>query len=284
MPKFRYVKRSQIWAPGNNPRKNIPEEAIAERRESIRQVGILHPLIVTEEPNRHDGTPYKLNAGFIRYFASEGVLDDIPVMIRDAGGASMTEVALIENIQRTDMAPIDEAAAIVELMGEHGLSITKVAGRLGKSEGWVNKRLALVRTDSDIQEVAAVKPKAMSSLLEIQKVRDQDLREDLLEKVLHKTPHKEIKSAVDEYLSAHIPAPSFPDPETARRAQANAETGGGNVSRGERVTGGPSKREADEEVKRAIANLEAWTEHCSDRQFKKLQEFARRVLRGDLSR
>lgn len=284
MSRLRVVKRDQIWVPGNNPRQNIPEHVIAERRESIRQHGILQPLGVTEEPSRVDGRPYKLNWGFIRYFASEGVADELPVVVVDRSRGTFTELALIENIQRTDMAPIDEAAAVVELMGEASLSISQVARRLGKSEGWVNNRLALLRTGSDVQEVAAVVPDAMSSLLLIDKVQDGESRDELLTRVMDGAPHADIRAAVQSIASeSPSPAPTAPDRETAARAADNAATGGGNMSRGQQVTG-PSQREANTEVSRAIKTLEAWAEHCSDAQFKRLEAFARRVIRGDLSR
>ena len=110
------------------PRRSFDEQALADLAQSIRAVGVLQPIIVA--PN---GDRFTIIAGERRYRASRlAELEEIPAIVRDWDEQTRLEAALIENLQRDDLNPIEEAMGVRRLMDEAGLTQEKVAERLGK--------------------------------------------------------------------------------------------------------------------------------------------------------
>jgi ParB family chromosome partitioning protein len=282
---------SRIRPNPDQPRQYFDETTLEELRDSIRVHGLQQPIIVRYEPSRYDGTPYIIIAGERRFRACEGVLEMVPCIIHNVEDAIASELALVENIQRQDLTALEEAKAVRKLMTAQNLSISRVAKRLGVSQGWVTNRLALLKTGDDIQQVAALAPKAMSSLLLVDKVKDKELRSELLSEVIAEKPHSQIKarveaheSAIEAQKKAEAAANRAPDTETTVRLISRGKGEGSSISRG-RLVKSNSQAEAKVEVQRAIANVIAWTPLLSDEDFEKLiKPFARRLIRGDLAR
>jgi ParB/RepB/Spo0J family partition protein len=121
------------------PRKYFAEEKLVELAASILERGLLQPIVV-----RRQGEGYLLLAGERRFRAARlAGLDRLPAVVRDAGDA--LEIALIENLQREDLAPLEEAEALAALIERHSYSHREIADLLGKSRPYVSNTLALTR-------------------------------------------------------------------------------------------------------------------------------------------
>ena len=132
----------------NQPRRHFAAESIQELSRSIRQRGVLQPLLV--EPK---GSGYQLIAGERRLRAATlAGLTEVPVIVRKPTDQERVEIALIENIQREDLNPIEEALAYLHLVEEFGLTQEEVAQRLGKSRSAVANTLRLLKLPEKIQQ------------------------------------------------------------------------------------------------------------------------------------
>jgi ParB family transcriptional regulator, chromosome partitioning protein len=145
--KFEELPVSAIRPNARQPRNSFPEAGIKELAASIREVGILQPLVVRSTP-----AGFELIAGERRLRAAkEAGLDRVPVLIRQAGENESMELALVENLQRENLSPLETAAAYQALMDGFGLSKDQLARRLGKSRAAVTNTLRLVHLPENIQ-------------------------------------------------------------------------------------------------------------------------------------
>ena len=123
------------------PRAAMDEAALAELADSIREHGILQPLIVT-----HAGSGYTLVAGERRWRAARAAgLRTVPALVKDTTPRQLLELALVENIQRQELNPLEEASAYQQLVEEHSLKQDEVAHRVGKSRSAVANSLRLLK-------------------------------------------------------------------------------------------------------------------------------------------
>lgn len=131
----------------DQPRKTFDEEALAELAESIAQHGIIQPLLVRPMP---DGS-YQLVAGERRWRAARRAgLSEVPVVIREMSDSEMMELALIENLQREDLNPIEEAEGLQQLINTCGLTQETAAARVGRSRPAVANALRLLTLPAQI--------------------------------------------------------------------------------------------------------------------------------------
>ncbi len=131
------------------PRAHIDESQLRELAESIREHGLIQPLVVTRSG---DGA-YTLIAGERRWRAARLIgLESVPVVIKDAAPQQMLELALIENLQRADLNPLEEAFAYRQLVDEFGLTQDQIAQRVGKSRVAVANTLRLLKLPDSIQK------------------------------------------------------------------------------------------------------------------------------------
>jgi ParB family chromosome partitioning protein len=145
--KFEELPTTAIRPNSRQPRRSFPEAGIKELAASIREVGILQPLVV-----RSTSDGFELIAGERRLRAAkEAGLDRVPVLIRQAGENESMELALIENLQREDLNPLETAAAYQALMEGFGLSKEQIANRLGKSRAAVTNTLRLAQLPEKIR-------------------------------------------------------------------------------------------------------------------------------------
>ena len=132
------------------PRQRIDDLALAQLADSIRTHGVIQPVIVARSSG---AVPYQLVAGERRWRAARlAGLRTIPAIVRDATPRDALELALIENVQRADLTPIEEAQAYHELIEEFGLTQAEVAQRVGKSRAAVANTLRLLQAPAPIQE------------------------------------------------------------------------------------------------------------------------------------
>lgn len=133
----------------DQPRRTFDEEALKELAQSIKAVGVLQPIIVAQEGDR-----YTIIAGERRYRASRlAELEEIPAIVREWDEQTRLEAALIENLQRDDLNPIEEAMGVRRLMDESGLTQEKVAERIGKSRPAVANLLRLLTLPDMVRQL-----------------------------------------------------------------------------------------------------------------------------------
>ncbi len=143
------VKISLVEPNRNQPRKHFAEEGLEELADSIRQYGIIQPLIVQ---NKKDY--YEIIAGERRWRAAKlADLKEVPVIIRDISDQEIMEMSLIENIQREDLNPIEEARAYKRLLDEFQLKQEEVAKRVSKSRTAVTNSLRLLKLNEEVQQM-----------------------------------------------------------------------------------------------------------------------------------
>lgn len=136
------------------PRLQVDEGALAELAESIRQHGVLQPIVVTRLEGETDG--YILIAGERRWRAAQlAGLSTIPAIIKEAAPRQRLELALVENIQREDLTPLELAAAYRALIDEHGLTQEQIAQRVGKSRVAITNTLRLLQLPRPAREALA---------------------------------------------------------------------------------------------------------------------------------
>ena len=143
------VKVSKIEPNKEQPRKNFDEDALIELAESIKQHGMLQPILVQERKGY-----YEIIAGERRWRAAKlAGLKEVPVIIKKFSDQEIVEIALIENIQRENLNPIEEAIAYKRLLNEFNLKQDEVAERVSKSRTAVTNSMRLLKLDERVQQM-----------------------------------------------------------------------------------------------------------------------------------
>ena len=143
------VKISLIEPNRDQPRKDFNEEELQELAESIKNYGVLQPLLVQKK-----GTSYELIAGERRWRATKlAGLKEVPVVLREYSKQQAMEIALIENVQRADLNPIEEAQAYQQLVKEFHLTQEEIAARVSKNRATITNAMRLLKLDEEIQNL-----------------------------------------------------------------------------------------------------------------------------------
>jgi ParB family chromosome partitioning protein len=138
------------------PRQALDGETLQELADSIREHGLIQPLIVTSIQDPASDAQYQIIAGERRWEAAKMVgLTRVPVIVKEATPQEMLELALVENIQRADLNPLEEAAAYQQLMDDFGLTQAQVAEKVGKSRVTVANSVRLLRLPDEIKRALA---------------------------------------------------------------------------------------------------------------------------------
>lgn len=172
------VMLSQIEPNRDQPRKDFDEQALNELAESIREHGLLQPILVRSKPSGG----YEIIAGERRWRASRiAGLRTVPVVIKEMDEKEAAEVALIENLQREDLNPVEEAMGYRSLMVSYGLTQEQVAERMGKSRSAVANALRLLDlTPNETEALKAGKISAGHARALLGAEKGSDLRSDML--------------------------------------------------------------------------------------------------------
>ena len=176
----RHIPVDRIDSNPNQPRQHFDEDALADLAASIREHGVLQPVLVRPYV---DGQ-YQIVAGERRWRASKMAgLAEIPVIIEDLDEEAALEIAIIENLQREDITPLEEADMFERMTREHGYSLRKLATKLGKDKGYLENRLRLVDAPEDVRELVAIRRDTLSHAYELMKVADPRKRRRLAKQV-----------------------------------------------------------------------------------------------------
>ena len=219
---YQIIPVQSITPRAGQPRKFVDEERLSELAESIKSVGIIQPLVVQRHKSKH-----VLIAGERRWRASQlAGLKEVPVIIKDVSSVDAYRLALIENIQREDLNPIEEAEAYNTLMNELGLTQDKLAKQVGKSRSAIANTLRLLKLDPStkselmggrVREGHARALLALDDIPEREKLLDQTIQEKLSVRAVEKRV-KDIKNppVLDEVEDDLVqPEPNyFEEPET----------------------------------------------------------------------
>jgi ParB family chromosome partitioning protein len=140
-----------IHADRANPRRNFDEAALEELAASLKNQGVLQPILV-----RRDGRGYRIIAGERRWRAAQKAgLKELPAIVREATDAEAYELALVENIQRADLNPLEEAEAFRRLVHERKLTQEQVADRVGKDRSTVANAMRLLSLPNEVKQLIA---------------------------------------------------------------------------------------------------------------------------------
>ena len=157
------------------PRKTFDADKLEELTESIKEHGVIQPLIV-----RKNGRKYEIVAGERRWRAAKNAkLKTVPVIVRDYDNAKMAEIALVENIQRHDLNPIEEAEGIKRLMSEFGFNQEQAAQKIGRSRTAVTNILRLLNLPQDVRDAVSRETLTMGQVRPLLSLDNQEEQEQL---------------------------------------------------------------------------------------------------------
>lgn len=174
------VPVERIESNPENPRLSFDEETLAELAASIREHGVLQPVLVRPVGENH----FQLVAGERRWRASKiAGMRTIPALVEDIDDSTALEISIIENLQREDISPLDEAAMYDRMIREHGYSVRRLAEKLGKDKGYLENRLRLADAPPEVRQLVSLRKDTLSHAYELMKVADPRKRKRLADAV-----------------------------------------------------------------------------------------------------
>jgi ParB family chromosome partitioning protein len=176
----RVIPVDRIESNPQQPRMIFDEDALNELAGSIREHGVLQPILVRPLGENR----YQLVAGERRWRASKlADLESIPALVEELDDDTALEIAIIENLQREDLSPLEEATMYDRMIRDHGYSIRKLAEKLGKDKGYLENRLRLADAPDEIRELVSLRKDTLSHAYELLKVTDEKKRRRLAARV-----------------------------------------------------------------------------------------------------
>lgn len=176
----RHVPIDRIEPNPENPRLLFEETALEDLAASIREHGVLQPILV--RPMGHD--QFQLVAGERRWRAARRAgLATVPALVEELDDEAALEIAVIENLQREDLSPLEEASMYDKMVTERGYSIRKLAQKLGKDKGYLENRLRLADAPEEVRALVSVRKDTLSHAYELMKVQDPKKRKRLAAQV-----------------------------------------------------------------------------------------------------
>lgn len=210
------IEISKIIRNPNQPRKNFDETALQELADSIKQNGVLQPILV-----RKIGGKYQIVAGERRYQASKlAGLKEIPAVVRDIDDKEVFQLALIENLQRSDLSPMEEAKGYRQLINSQGLTQEGLAKILSKSRSAIANTLRLMDLPTVVQEMIEQGLLTAGHARAILAVPTEEGRVELAQKVVkdNLTVRQTEKLAPLFSVEKEAPRPRVPTPQTYKHA------------------------------------------------------------------
>ena len=183
------------------PRREFSDDSIKELAETLDKDGLLQPIVVREDGEDH----YEIIAGERRYRAAKSLnWETIPAIVNNMNNDQAASLALIENLQREDLNPIDEAKAYTNLMKLNDLTQTALAKDMGKSQSYVANKLRLLKLDDDVQK-ALIEGKITArhgrALLNLSDDDQERVLKEIEDKGLNVKQTEEIAKDVDAYFN-----------------------------------------------------------------------------------
>jgi ParB family transcriptional regulator, chromosome partitioning protein len=178
---FREIDLDDVVPNPHQPRSAFDEEALAELEHSIREFGLLQPIVVRET----DPGSYQLVMGERRWRAAQRAgLKRLPAIVRNTGDDAMLRDALLENIHRVQLNPLDEAAAYEQLLAEFGVTQTELADRLGRSRPVVTNTIRLLKLPVSVQRRVAAGVLSAGHARALLGVEDPGRQEELAARIV----------------------------------------------------------------------------------------------------
>lgn len=172
---IREVPVGKILPNPAQPRLSYDEDSLTELADSIREHGVLQPILV-----RPSGAQFELIAGERRWRASRmAERETIPAIVVDFDESTALEVSIIENLQREDVSPLEEAAMFRRMTEAFGYSVRQLAQKVGKDKGYIENRLRLSDAPADIRELVSLRKDTISHAYELMKIGDERQRRRL---------------------------------------------------------------------------------------------------------
>jgi ParB family transcriptional regulator, chromosome partitioning protein len=176
---IREVPVGKILPNPAQPRLSYDEESLTELADSIREHGVLQPILV-----RPAGAQFELIAGERRWRASRmAERETIPAIVVDFDESTALEVSIIENLQREDVSPLEEATMFRKMTEAFGYSVRQLAQKVGKDKGYVENRLRLSDAPADIRELVSLRKDTISHAYELMKIGDERQRRRLAKRI-----------------------------------------------------------------------------------------------------
>lgn len=176
------MKISDIEPNREQPRKNFDKEALQELADSIKQFGIIQPIVVQKKDDY-----YEIIAGERRWRAAKlAKLKEVPVIIKEYSDREVMEIALIENIQRKDLNPIEEAIAYKSLINEYNLKQDELAKKMSKSRAAIANSMRLLKLAEDVQEMIINQELSMGHARALLAIEHEELQIDTAKTVIEK--------------------------------------------------------------------------------------------------
>lgn len=199
MRKTTEIPIDMIKANKQQPRSIFAEEQLIELRDSIKEFGILQPLILKKEASGN----YMVIAGERRLRAAAMAgLDKVPAIIRDATEEEVGMIALVENIQRENLGYIEEARAYKYLMEKYGFSQLELSERLGKNQSTISNKIRILSLPDDIQEMLVENKLTERHARALLKIDNDSIRRAILNKIVRNGFNvKQTEKLIDDYLS-----------------------------------------------------------------------------------
>ena len=203
----RMMKISMIEPNREQPRKKFDEDALQELSESIKQYGVLQPLLVSDKKDY-----YEIIAGERRWRAAKlAGLKEVPVIVKDFSEQELVEISLIENIQREDLNPVEEAMAYKRLIDEFHLKQDEIAERVGKSRTAVTNAMRLLKLSEKVQQMLIDEMITAGHARAILSIADKEKQESIAMKVFdEKLSVRETEALVKRMLEP---------PKTAKKSK-----------------------------------------------------------------
>ena len=246
----RIIDVNRITPNPQQPRLAFDQATLDELSASIKEHGVLQPILVRPLADNE----FQLIAGERRWRASKAAgLDTIPALVEDIDDDTALEIAIIENLQREDLSPLDEAAMFDRMVHEHGYSVRRLAQKLGKDKGYLENRLRLADAPPEIRELVSLRKDTLSAAYELMRVEDPRKRKRLADQVARgeltlAKLHEKIEGRPRRAAAAvEEPAGDAAPDDTAEEAEA-AWTGR------TRAAGGPLRDDALVSAKQHLAD------------------------------
>lgn len=252
----RSVSVDKIDPNPDQPRLTFDEETLQELAASITEHGVLQPILVRPSADSR----FQLIAGERRWRAARiAGLREIPAIVDEIDDQTALEIAIIENLQREDLSPLDEALMYERMTTEHGYSLRKLAQKLGKDKGYIENRLRLADAPSEIKQLVSLRKDTLSHAYELLKVDDPKRRRRLAEQVAR--GELSLVKLREKIEGRPVREPSAMEPEegeaieTAVAAAATVETWQEEPRPAQPLTGEDALQQAKSRLAEALEDL-----------------------------